>query len=135
MFHHSFPLFMHSLVPSCYHLVILFAHHRVSLFLCRHNFIFWLYSLGTDIEPPMTPLPEDGSGSISRSSMADKPTENKLPVGTSSLLVTLLGLHLVGFTYISRYTALFRLDPSGNDHFLISYSFFVLAFFFFFRMW
>ena len=91
MFHHSFPVFMHSLVPSCYHLVILFAHHLVALFLC-HNFIC-LYPLGTDIEPPMTPLPEDGSGTISRASLADKPTENKLPVGTL-ILVTLRGLHL-----------------------------------------
>ena len=38
--------------------------------------------LGADVDPPMTPLPDEESGTISRSSMADKPSEEqKLPVG------------------------------------------------------
>ena len=39
-------------------------------------------TLGTDsIEPPMTPLPDENSGTISRSSMTEKPAETKLPIG------------------------------------------------------
>ena len=41
-------------------------------------------TLGTDsIEPSMTPLPDENSGTISRSSMTEKPaeTEKKLPIG------------------------------------------------------
>ena len=55
----------------------IFLCHRSSSTLSRLS-----TPLGADVDPPITPLPDEESGTISRSSMTDKPSEEKkMPVG------------------------------------------------------